>query len=199
MRNVRIPILLLVSVGVIWAFARPAEVAADRGRERIALEDDCDPTDLAAPPVGWGPGGCLREEGTVTRAEFAFFSNSPLVVPRLPPPGTPLAQAVIGHPSWRNNPGYLVVEVEESLRVKNNGGRDHTFTPVADYGGGLVPPLNFGLAPAPECQAPNTPAVILPGRGAEVKGLAPGSYKFQCCFHPWMRTLVKVTEDDDDH
>jgi hypothetical protein len=41
-----------------------------------------------------------------------------------------------------------------------------------------------------------SPGVVdIPGGGKSVvEGLAPGDHKFQCCIHPWMRTLVKVSE-----
>jgi plastocyanin len=78
------------------------------------------------------------------------------------------------------------------VKVTNRGGRVHTFTEVAEFGGGRVPPLNQGLVPAPECAtATNVP----PGTSQEVTGLGPGNHRFQCCIHPWMRALVKVGED----
>jgi hypothetical protein len=71
----------------------------------------------------------------------------------------------------------------------------HTFTEVASFGGGRVPPLNVGLAPAPECAAAvNVP----PGHRIEIEGLEPGNHRFQCCIHPWMRALVKVQGEDED-
>ena len=79
-------------------------------------------------------------------------------------------------------------------------GRVHTFTEVANFGGGRVPPLNLsqpGIPPltqAPECVAPGV--VDIPGGGKDVVGgLTPGNHRFQCCIHPWMRTLVKVEDD----
>jgi plastocyanin len=201
MRSFRIPVALLLGLGVASVTLPPAEVAASREKrtavQRIALEDDCDPRDLSWDEVG----GCLLRKGTVTRAQFmlySFFTPPTATTPPEPPPGTPLANAVIGHPSWRNNPGYLAVEAGDRLRVVNTGGRDHTFTPVVDWGAGFVPPLSFGLRPAPECADPAAVPVIEPGTRAQVTGLTPGSHKFQCCIHSWMRTLVVVSEDDDE-
>jgi hypothetical protein len=80
--------------------------AASEGNERIALVDDCDPN------ADWGPGGCLREEGSVTRAEFRAFLFSPLV------PADPAApRMTVGHPSWRIAPGFVAREQGERLRV----------------------------------------------------------------------------------
>ena len=103
--------------------------------EKIRILDTCDPTD----PTWASVGGCLREEGDVTLDEF----NALLV--------SPLSLATVGHPSWRNEPSYLRIEPGEAVRVRNEGGRGHTFTEVATFGGGRVPPLSRGLTPAPEC------------------------------------------------
>jgi len=74
--------------------------------------------------------------------------------------------------------------------VRNRGGRIHTFTEVANFGGGKVPPLNKGLATAPECLVSTD---IAAGGKAEVGTLAEGNHHFQCCIHPWMRAVIKVS------
>jgi plastocyanin len=146
------------------------------GRRFIAIRDDCDPRDVA----GWAAtGGCALRRGNVTFAEFARELDSPL------------ALAVVGHQAWRNDPSYLVVEAGKTIRVRNEGGRAHTFTKVAAFGGGKVPnpALNEGLVTAPECL---TSIDIAPGGSARVSGLAPGDHRFECCIHPWMRALITV-------
>jgi len=152
----------------------------DRGPKRyIAVLDDCDPAD----PAWAATGGCSRKNGAVTNAEFTAFLASPLSL------------SVIGHPAWRNEPSYIKVSVGESVRVTNEGGRGHTFTEVANYGGGRVPPLRMGLAQAPEC--PNVPLTpdLLPGATIEIDGLSVGTHKYQCCIHSWMRAAIKVLPD----
>jgi hypothetical protein len=74
--------------------------------------------------------------------------------------------------------------------VANLGGRLHTFTPVAQFGGGRVPPLNIGLTVAPECAS--TAFDVAPGDRLELSGLSAGNHRYQCCIHPWMRAMVKV-------
>ena len=149
------------------------------GRRFIAILDDCDPRDVD----GWRPtGGCALKRGNVTFAEFARELDSPL------------AAAVIGHQAWRNEPSYLVVERGKTIRVRNDGGRVHTFTRVAAFGGGRVPPpagaaLNEGLVTAPECPGS---VDILPGGSARLSNLPSGDHRFQCCIHPWMRALITV-------
>jgi plastocyanin len=141
--------------------------------------DDCDPQDVA----GWErTGGCALRRGNVTFAEFARELDSPL------------AAAVVGHQAWRNQPSYLVVQQGKSIRVRNDGGRAHTFTEVAAFGGGKVPPpagagLNEGLVIAPECP---TSIDIAPGASTRLSNLTVGDHRFQCCIHPWMRALITV-------
>ncbi len=178
-RSIGIAVPLLV-IGIAAAllvgpWTKEAVVAADG--ERIRILDDCDPRDPT-----WAPtGGCTLEEGNVNRAEFNAFVPSPLSL------------STIGHPAWRNDPSYLTIEPDETVRVRNRGGRGHTFTEVAAFGGGRIPPLNIGLIPAPECAAAT---VLPPGTRVDVKGLSVGNHRFQCCIHPWMRALIKVKPED---
>ena len=152
------------------------EGKGDRGQKRfIAVLDDCDPDDPA-----WAPtGGCRLRNGDVTEAEFgAFLASS-------------LSLSTVGHPAWRNEPSFVKVEVGESVRVENQGGRLHTFTRVANFGGGRVPPLNIGLMQAPECLNA-TSSEIAPGASIRLNGLAVGTHRFECCIHPWMRAAIMV-------
>jgi plastocyanin len=123
-----------------------------------------------------------RHQGDVSAGEFFALVTSPL------------AAATVGHPSWRNEPSHVTLRPGQSARVTNRGGRGHTFTEVADFGGGFIPPLNVGLTQAPECNPGGaTPPVPLgPGQTIQVAGLAPGLHKFQCCIHPWMRATVRA-------
>ncbi|MGQ0765523.1 MAG: cupredoxin domain-containing protein [Gemmatimonadota bacterium] len=155
-----------------------ADISSHSGHSRrpvVFVMDNCDPTD-----PGWAPtGGCALPGGTVTVAEFNSMR------------GSPLSLSVVGHPSWRNQPSYTVMPAGGVVRVRNEGGRAHTFTKVADFGGGFVPPLNQGLTPSPECLSSGV-EVIGPRGRSEVEGLSAGDHKFICCIHPWMRAVVKV-------
>ena len=197
MRSIRVPVVVLFgAVLAAWVTLNPIELTANRGVVRIALEDDCDTNDPTWDNAGVE--GCEIKHGTVTRAEFNFFSVQTPGMPPGPPAGTPLAAAVIGHPSWRFDPGYVAAGAGQRLRIRNEGGRGHTFTEVASFGGGFVPALRFGLTPAPNCLAiaADPTQVLAPGDGTEVSGLTPGTHQFQCCIHSWMRTLVKVQADE---
>ena len=176
------------TLGIGFAVTLAVTAAADSGGRRFEVTDDC------APNADWGANGCLREEGEVTRAEFAA-ANLPNRYP--------------GHPAWRIDPPY-VTDGPGSIRARNTGGRGHTFTEVARFGGGFIVGLNPpGSLPAEECAivdsvtgalspGPSVSATTLaPGAELRVDGLAPGTHNFQCCIHPWMRTTVKVKAAED--
>ena len=186
MRRMSAAVGLLVTGVGLWTVASGARptgaVFADGNDGKVAIRDDCDPNDWPGPPPG---GGCELEDGDVTVAEF----NGEL--------SSPLSLSVIGHQAWRNDPAYLKIEEGETVKVKNKGGRSHTFTEVANFGGGRVPPFNQGLDPPPEClNVPQSPPVA-PGAAVEVTGLGVGNHRFQCCFHPWMRALIKVKAEEE--
>jgi plastocyanin len=169
-----------------FAAATPAGRSDDDGSggRHIAIRDDCDPTDPAWAAVG----GCTLKRGDVSFAEFAGENGFPVS----------LSASVIGHQAWRNDPPYLKITARTTVRVRNEGGRPHTFTRVASYGGGKVPnpALNKGLVTAPECPLSFD---IAPGGSITVSGLGVGNHRFQCCIHPWMRALIKVkTRAGDD-
>ncbi len=186
MRRTGIFVMLSFSVALLVVCAAATNVKAAREREhnrQVIVWDDCDPTDPA-----WAPTqGCTRAEGTVTFAEFNAYRLSPL------------APSVVGHPAWWFEPGFMTVTAGKNIQVRNEGGRVHTFTRVAQFGGGRVPPLNTSqpgvppLTAAPECLSANV--VELPGGSKTViEGLPAGDHRFQCCIHPWMRTLIKVSD-----
>ena len=167
--------VLRLTISTLLALVATTAVAT----EKIAILDYCDPTDS-----GWAPtGGCLLKEGDVTFAEFNALLRSAL------------SPAVVGHPAWRFEPSFAETELGESVRAINLGGRNHTFTEVAQFGGGIVPPLSIGLVLAPECPSST---VIPPGGSEVVRGLAPGNHLFQCCIHPWMRAMIKVEDKHEE-
>lgn len=188
-----VPILLLLGV-IVACSADPVSQPVDvvptltasevssalnahdaHGRRQVSILDDC-----ATDPAWAATGGCALRGGAVTEAEFSAFLVSPLSV------------SVVGHPAWRNEPSYLRVPQGTTVLVTNDGGRAHTFTHVAQYGGGRVPPLNIGLTQAPECAVSPDPNQVAPGGRLELSTLTPGDHRFQCCIHPWMRALIKV-------
>lgn len=163
----------------LWAIDRYTVAAQVYGNDNnVSVMDTCDPADGAWEPTG----GCglKPHQGDVSGAEFFALLRSPLTIP---PNG-----ALIGHPAWRSEPAHVTSRTNAPVRVTNRGGRGHTYTEVANFGGGFIAPLNIGLTPAPECAS----AVALPPGSTQVLTLGPGLHKFQCCIHPWMRGTVRV-------
>jgi plastocyanin len=143
--------------------------ATTHAPRKIAMLDDCDPSNT------W-PGGCTLAGGIVTFAQFQ-------------------AALPLGHPSWRNQPSYLRVTAGKDIHISNDGGRPHTFTRVAAYGGGIVPAANRpDQAVAPECLNPATrlPTLLAGGGSMRIEDLEPGIHKYMCCFHPWMIAEIRV-------
>jgi plastocyanin len=132
--------------------------------------DACDPDTFNQPPLE--PGTCVRSGG-VTLAQF---------IAELTRLGT------IG--PWRFSPSNGNVEVGQTFVAINRGGETHTFTEVAEFGGGRNPLLNelsHAGAIVPECQNLDEDDFVAPdGTYTEVID-HPGTVKFQCCIHPWMR------------
>lgn len=183
--------LCVLTLAAAAAVAVHAGVGAQvRGDDpNIIMMDDCLPGDPGYNPVGGcpegAPPGSQSFRGDVSVGEFFALLTSPLA------PG-----AVIGHPSWRNEPSYLSIRAGQTVRVTNRGGRVHTLTRVEHFGGGFVPLLNETMTPALECGAnlvPN-PAVEFVGVGdtQRLGEIGPGVHKFQCCIHPWMRAAIRV-------
>jgi len=106
-----------------------------------------------------------------------------------------LSTAVVGHPAWRFEPSFAETDPRETVRAINLGGRPHTFTEVAEFWWRHGSTTEIGLTEAPGC----ADATVIPlGDRQEIRGLAAGDHKFQCCIHPWMRALIKVEDKHDD-
>ena len=174
MRSIGITLIVLV---VFWNIG-----GRNAAAERIKILDRCDPATFnAAGPVLCDP----HFEGGVTFEEF----------------GELLSPSAFGHPAWRFNAPYLVIEPDEKVRVTNRGGEGHTFTEVSeDFGGGRVPGLNgpLGLTALPACAAAVAP-LIPSGDSVQIKDLSEGTHYFMCCIHPWMHAIIDVQSGDKDH
>ena len=194
--NLRVPSSRLLRVMIGMAVAMALSLVAvgnafsDEERVRFTMRDDCDPATFDA---AVGPGTCIQR-GSTTFGDF-------------------IADLIEDHfvAAWRFDPRRAPVHQGRSIELKNRGGETHTFTKVAKFGGGFVPPLNGLTAPiletpvAPECvsapgvPAPPSPTNIFVPAGQEVDGpmagtsaLPLGQSKWQCCIHPWMRTTITV-------
>jgi plastocyanin len=100
-------------------------------------------------------------------------------------------------PAWRFAPDRLELAPGGTIEAYNKGGEFHTFTEVAEFGGGCIEPLNaiLGLTPVAECSVPGILGTtgIPAGGELETVPLGPGIHRFECLIHPWMRTTVTVS------
>lgn len=117
---------------------------------------------------------------------------------------TPLAElfrkAAAGtpDPGWDFEPDLVHMKKGTILDVVDQGGEPHTFTEVAQFGGGFIPVLNApGENMVPECangfaNVAVAKTRILQGSHTQITGLSRGEHLFECCIHPWMRVKVEV-------
>ena len=109
--------------------------------------------------------------------------------------------------AWRFNPDGTTLDRGQKTIIESRGGEFHTFTKVADFGGGIVPILNTlsgTETTRPECGTlgtlapPSSTNQFVPsgaafmGPTAGSSDLPPGTTKWQCCIHPWMHTTITV-------
>jgi hypothetical protein len=188
-----VTILAALAVGLL-SFGFSIISQAKEGNKPILITDDCEPTSFNVP----FPGACVGSGKTTFDKFIGQLSQH--------------QNAFL----WMFAPRDSTVPVGKTLGLGNTGGEIHTFTKVAEFGGGFILPLNSlsgNPNPVPECTTgrvlvpgvmleaqPNGPANIFLEPGEEEDGptaggdiLPPGhTVKFQCCVHPWMRTEIRV-------
>jgi len=178
-RRLNFRTMVWAAVAAIALFGLTTRTGAVQGDKKVRLLDDCEPTSFNAV---LGDGACVGN-GHTTFDEFI----------------AELGATEDAH-AWRNQPSAMHLNVGRPTLIENTGGETHTFTPVANFGGGFVNELN-GISgnpvPAPECL--NFGSIVFIPAGGAAEGptagssdLPVGSHKFQCCIHPWMRTVIEV-------
>ena len=176
---------LLIAPLTLWFVPAPAALAQeDRPTPvQIVALDECDPATFNAVL----PDFCKN----VTLAPVFHFATTfaDLFAAAANPPV----------PGWDFEPDSVTIKKGTPLIVVDQGGEPHTFTEVAKFGGGFVPPLNGGEATVRECAGGFKDVTvartrILQGSQLQVAGLSTGEHLFQCCIHPWMRVTVHVNE-----
>lgn len=174
----------------------------------VRIWDACDPASFNA---AVGPGTCIPGHHGQTNFQD-FFAELDL-------------DQIAG--GWRFNPllnttdGVLkLVQLElqpgDRISLQNVGGETHTFTRVAEYGGGFFDPLNGRTGnptPVPECARVLPDGSLAPqpetdtnqfveagttevGPLAGTPVLPLGVTHWQCCIHPWMRLNVAVRDHE---
>ena len=160
------------------ASAQSGETSASPAQ--VVALDECDPTTFNA---ALGPDFCHN----VTLGAFTTLSDL-------------FAKAAAGtpDPGWEFEPDTLSIKKVTPVIAVDQGGEPHTFTEVAQFGGGFIPVLNApGEDVVPECvggfaNVAVAKTRILQGSQLQVTGLSKGKHLFQCCIHPWMRVEVDV-------
>jgi plastocyanin len=147
---------------------------------QVVALDECDPATFNE---ALGPDFCRN----VTLGAFTTLSE----LFRKAKTGTP-------DPGWDFEPDTVNIKKGTTLTVVDQGGEPHTFTEVAQFGGGFLPVLNApGEETVSECAGGFSKVAvaktrILQGSHVQITGLSKGEHLFQCCIHPWMRVKVEV-------
>lgn len=151
-----------------------AQAEANRSDISVNIHDACDAATFNA---AVGPGTCSRTGGM----KFAQFISE-----------LQMHQMV---QAWDFAPPGFQASVGQTIIATNRGGETHTFTHVAAFGGGIVPILNqLSGNPnvAPECTRLEADDFVPPGGTHSAPVTESGNQKFQCCIHPWMRTVTEA-------
>ena len=161
---------------------------ASSGSRSFRIRDDCDPATFNAT---FGDGVCVETfDGDTTVDEFIAELTE---------------DREVG--AWRFNPDEVTMDRGERALFESRGGELHTFTRVAEFGGGIIPDLNALTGTPdvrPECGvvgelAPPSDTNVFVAAGQRLSGpragstaLPRGTSHWQCCIHPWMRSTIKV-------
>lgn len=177
LRSTTVRLLLTLSPFALAACSGYSATTSTTQAARVSLQDHCDPASFNA---ALGAGTCTRQ-GTETFTQFNNELSSTHTVA-----------------AWRNVPATLTVRSGQVIMATNEGGVVHTFTRVAQFGGGEVPSLNSASnnpVEAPECAQISVADRIAAGASftANTNAYSSGTVYYQCCIHPWMRTTVTVT------
>jgi plastocyanin len=163
---------VLVTATVAWAGS---------GSRQVQMLDNCDGPSFDAE---LGEGACVRNGGTTIEKFVARLLETGAVE------------------AWRFSPEKISLDAGGTITAVNRGGEEHTFSEVAQFGGGCIDEVNalLGLSRVPECASfPAPPAILLflstlagPGDSVTTAPLGPGTHRFMCLIHPWMQTTVTV-------
>jgi plastocyanin len=169
-----LPLSLALSASLMLAFA--SVVSGGASNRTVQMLDNCDPASFNAV---LGEGACARDGGGLT-------------IDRLV--GQLIAKG--DAPSWRFAPGQLKLAAGGTITAVNRGGEGHTFSEVAEFGGGCIEELNdfLGLEPVPECADPGLffATIVPPGGSLQTAPLDEGTHLFMCLIHPWQQTTAEV-------
>jgi plastocyanin len=166
-RAVALTVVLAVAVCLL---AAASAFGADQ--RVVKIRDDCD-------PVTFGNAGvpCIGDGRTPIDALVAAAqANDPL-------------------PQWRFSRPEFNIDAGGTITATNEGGEFHTFTEVPQFGNGCIALLNPNNAPpAVDCSVLATTGLEPGDSLPPVTVSTPGTHRFQCMIHPWMRSVVDVRD-----
>lgn len=169
----------MAALGLFLMTAGPAFGASDH--KTVKVLDDCDPATFNA--ALQDPNACVGDGRTTFDEFIAEFLATPGSVKR-----------------WQFDRDEFGLEAGGVVTAVNEGGEFHSFSEVTSFGGGCVDLLNAfepALAVPRDCETLN--GGPLPAGATLMTGpLSPGTHRFQCLIHPWMRSVVNVEGDDDE-
>jgi hypothetical protein len=141
----------------------------------IGMYDSCDPATFNA--VFNDPTICIRQGEVVFDRFIAELTRTQKAA------------------QWHFAPNNIAVDRGDNVFALNKGGELHTFTRVANFGGGILPLLNDlsgNTTVAPECTALEPDDFVAPGALYTAELNTDEIQHFQCCIHPWMRADVHI-------
>jgi plastocyanin len=183
MNYVRKPVFTSLLAALVLMMTTATVIA---GQAKVVILDECDPNTFN--PLFGNPAlgniACINVGGAETFATFATFLPT-------------------GDPLWAFSPVQLNINQGDTVVVSSEGGENHTFTPVTQFGNGFIPGLNNPTGSTntiPECQGGFTnndvaATRVVPRSSTVITGLKPGKHLYECCFHPWMRMEIDVGQN----
>jgi plastocyanin len=157
------------------ALALTADRAGAKDSRTVSMYDSCDPATFNA--VFNDPTICIKQGHVPFDRFIAELTNT--------------QQAA----QWRFEPRNIEVDRGEDVFALNKGGEVHTFTRVAQFGGGILPLLNNlsgNPTPAAECTTLEADDFVAPDATYTAELNTDAVQHFQCCIHPWMRADVHI-------
>jgi hypothetical protein len=157
------------------ALAINADRAGMKDSRTVSMYDSCDPATFNA--VFNDPTICIKQGHVPFDRFIAELTNTQKAA------------------QWRFEPQNIEVDRGEGVFALNKGGEVHTFTRVAQFGGGFLPLLNDlsgNPTPAAECTTLEADDFVAPGATYTAELNTDAVQHFQCCIHPWMRADVHI-------
>src|SRR5262249_47888961 len=156
---VRPTIRITIALGLAATMTAVAARLTADSPQVVQIRDDCDPATFnAAVGTPDNPTPCIGG-GDTTFNDFIAELTATKVVE-----------------DWRFNPDHM--SEPRAIVAHNRGGETHSFTKVAEFGGGIIPPLNAlsgNTKLAGECFLPGVGKTFVgPGQDLDVPGVAGG-------------------------